>query len=82
MLKGLRGSGAENEFLIGARHKALILSCLHDVELFLNNFQNGTGYEITSKYLSRARDHIDLMIGSKSNDDILDLLFGKFCIGK
>lgn len=82
MLKGLCGSGTDYEFLIGARHEALILSCLDDVKLFLNNFQNGIGYEITSKYLSLAREHLDLMIGSKSNDDILDLLFGKFCIGK
>jgi len=82
MLKGLGSSGADNEFLIGARHEALILSCLDDVKLFLNNFQNGIGYEITSKYLSLAREHLDLMIGTKSNEDILDLLFGKFCIGK
>jgi hypothetical protein len=28
---------ADNEFLIGARHEALILSCLDDVKLFLNS---------------------------------------------
>jgi len=78
----LIGSGAENEFLIGARHEALILDCLNDMQLFLDDSQNEIGYELTSKYLSSARDYLDQMIGYKSNEDILDLLFAKFCIGK
>ena len=82
MIKRIIGSGAENEFLIGARHEALILDCLNDMQLFLDDSQNEIGYELTSKYLSSARDYLDQMIGYKSNEDILDLLFAKFCIGK
>jgi tRNA modification GTPase len=81
-VKEIIGSGAENELLIGARHEALILSCLKDMQLFLDDSQNEIGYELSSKYLSSARNHIDQMIGFKSNEDMLDLLFGKFCIGK
>ena len=82
MLEEIIGSGAENEFLIGARHESLIRSCLNDVQIFLDSFENGTGYELTAHFLSTARDYIDQMIGFKTNEDILNLLFGKFCIGK
>jgi tRNA modification GTPase len=82
ILQGMTCSSAENEFLIGARHEALLVSCLKDMNTFSENFDNGIGFEISLKFLSSARDNLDQMIGIKSNEDMLDLLFGKFCIGK
>jgi len=82
MLDELIKPGTENEFLIGTRHETLIVSCLRDIETFLENLNDGVGYELLLKFLSSARDYLDQMIGFKSNDDMLDLLFGKFCIGK
>jgi tRNA modification GTPase len=82
MLDEMIKPGTENEFLIGTRHENLIVSCLRDIEIFLENLNDGIGYELSLKFLSSARDYLDQMIGIKSNDDMLDLLFGKFCIGK
>jgi tRNA modification GTPase len=82
MLDEIIKPGAENEFLIGTRHENLIVSCLRDIEIFLENLNDGIGYELSLKFLTSARDYLDQMIGFKSNDDMLDLLFGKFCIGK
>jgi tRNA U34 5-carboxymethylaminomethyl modifying GTPase MnmE/TrmE len=82
MLDELIKPGIENEFLIGTRHETLIVSCLRDIELFLENLNDCVGYELSLKFLSSARDYLDQMIGFKTNDDMLDLLFGKFCIGK
>jgi len=55
---------------------------LGDIEIFLENFNDKVGYELSLRFLSSARDYLDQMIGFKTNDDMLDLLFGKFCIGK
>ena len=82
MLDEMIKPGMENEFLIGTRHENLIVSCLRDIEIFLENLNDGIGYELSLKFLTSARDYLDQMIGFKSNDDMLDLLFGKFCIGK
>ena len=82
MLDEMIKPGTENEFLIGSRHENLIVSCLRDIEIFLENLNDGIGYELSLKFLTSARDYLDQMIGFKSNDDMLDLLFGKFCIGK
>ena len=82
MLDELIKPGTENEFLIGTRHETLIVSCLSDIEIFLENLNDGVGYELSIKLLTSARDYLDQMIGFKTNDDMLDLLFGKFCIGK
>ena len=82
MLDEMIKPGTENEFLVGTRHENLIISCLGDIEIFLENLNDGVGYELSLKFLSSARDYIDQMIGFKTNDDMLDILFGKFCIGK
>ena len=67
---------------IGERHKELIENCLHYISESKKNFNSDVGIEIISCDLTTARNSIDQLIGAKSNEDILDKLFGEFCIGK
>ena len=68
--------------LIGERHKDLINKCLEDVRCFESQLSQGIGIEILSTYLKSSREYIDEMIGIKTNENMLDKLFGQFCIGK
>jgi len=78
----LIGPSLENEYLIGTRHESLISECKKEMESFLNGMKKNIGFELTSQYLTSARKNLDEMIGSKTNDHMLDLLFKQFCIGK
>ena len=44
--------------------------------------ESNEGVEIVLQEMNHCRSHVDEIIGSKTNDDVLDLLFNQFCIGK
>ena len=76
--------GIDNDqiLLISQRHQQLISRCSKEIENFMLDLDNNVGFEIISKYLTSAREYIDQMIGIKTNENMLDELFGQFCIGK
>ena len=76
--------GIDNDqiLLISQRHQQLISRCSKEIENFMLDLNNNVGFEIISKYLTSAREYIDQMIGIKTNENMLDELFGQFCIGK
>ena len=76
------GKEKEDILYIGERHRLLITNCLQEIKEAKTKFQSGMGIEIISSDLTSARINIDRMIGNKTNEDILDKLFGEFCIGK
>lgn len=81
-IKKLIGESDEKVLFIGKRHNQLINLCLKEINQFQESESKGTGYEIISSYLTSARQYIDEMIGFKTNENMLDKLFGQFCIGK
>ena len=81
-IKKLIGDSDENALYIGKRHNQLINLCLKEINQFQESESKGIGYEIISSYLTTARHYIDEMIGLKTNENMLDKLFGQFCIGK
>ena len=82
IIQKLTGEGSENEYLVGVRHEVLIKNCLDKLNRFLTESNNEVGDEIISMHLTEARKELDIMIGRKTNEDMLDILFGEFCIGK
>ena len=68
--------------LINQRHKQLIDKCFQEIECFETKLKKGIGYEMISTHLVLSRKYIDQIIGIKTNEDMLDKLFGEFCIGK
>jgi tRNA modification GTPase len=81
-IQEITGEGSENEYLVGVRHEILIKTCLDELNRFLIESKKEVGDEIVSIHLTEARKKLDIMIGTKTNEDMLDILFGEFCIGK
>ena len=82
LIQEITGVDSENEYLVSIRHELLIKNCLDELSHFLQKSKEKVGEEITSIHLSEAREKLDMMIGRKTNEDMLDILFGEFCIGK
>ncbi|MEO8862144.1 MAG: tRNA uridine-5-carboxymethylaminomethyl(34) synthesis GTPase MnmE [Ginsengibacter sp.] len=73
---------SENIILTNARH----YSALSEVQASLNEIRKGIENKITSDFLSldirRCLHYLGEITGEISNDDMLDYIFSKFCIGK
>ncbi|QEG22693.1 tRNA modification GTPase [Mariniblastus fucicola] len=52
------------------------------IESALSAAQSGIGEEVVASEVRSALDCIGLVVGTIYTDDILDVVFGKFCIGK
>ncbi len=63
---------------LNARHRALIAILLEDVKFA----QSATDPLIAAEHLRHARRQLDALIGKAGVEDMLDGLFGAFCIGK
>ena len=69
--------------LVPNLRQALALEAARDalVEV-LDGLENGIGEELLLVDLAAARQSLDSIIGNKYDADILDEVFGRFCIGK
>lgn len=73
---------AESGFLTNARHAALVrdsLKALSDAE---SAVQHRVPHEMLLLDLYNALRPLDEITGATTNDDILNLIFSRFCIGK
>jgi tRNA modification GTPase len=55
---------------------------LRDTALFLNHAAKAADPLIMAEELRQARLSLDALTGRASTEDMLDALFGRFCIGK
>jgi len=76
------GGSAESGFLTNARHQALV----HDSRQALSNAEtavhNRIPHEMLLLDLYNALRPLDEITGATTNDDILNLIFSRFCVGK
>jgi tRNA modification GTPase len=72
------GGGAEPGLITRARHRE-ILEAAHDA---LRGAQRAPSCELVAEELRRASDAIGRITGRAGVEDMLDLLFTTFCIGK
>jgi tRNA modification GTPase len=68
----------EGEVAINARHRAAIEACA----AFLREAAGSHDPLIASELLRLARSELDRITGASGVEDMLDALFGTFCIGK
>jgi tRNA modification GTPase len=81
-LRGNSGSSVESGFLTNARHAALVrdsLSALTNAKVAVDN---RVPHEMILLDLYGALRPLDEITGATTNDDILNLIFSRFCIGK
>ena len=72
----------ENTIITNARHEAAlqqVLSSLADIKLGLDNKIPG---DLLALDIRRCLHYISEITGDISNEDMLDYIFSKFCIGK
>ena len=68
--------------LTNLRHKSALLcgeQALADAGLALDEAQSP---ELVAVALQQARENLEEVVGMVQRDDILELIFSKFCIGK
>jgi len=73
---------AEDAIITSARHKALLDKAHRSMLNVLKALDNDEGPELVSVDLTDAVNSLGLIIGKSVSDDILDRIFGRFCIGK
>ena len=71
------------------RHRHFLEKCLQHIEQFMNDFQGVTDdsethldFAIAAQQLRSALRCIGHITGSVSTEEILDVIFRDFCIGK
>jgi tRNA modification GTPase len=81
-ITGGAGSTAESGFLTNARHQSLVRDSLSGLDHAESAVQNRVPHEMLLLDLYSALRPLDEITGATTNDDILNLIFSRFCIGK
>jgi tRNA modification GTPase len=79
---GEAGSQAESGFLTSVRHQGLIQDSLAGLEAAKNAVAGKVPHEMLLLDLYSALRPLDAITGATTTDDILNLIFSTFCIGK
>jgi tRNA modification GTPase len=80
--KGEAGTTAEAGFLTNARHQSLVLDSLHSLDEAVTAVHHRVPHEMLLLDLYNALRPLDEITGATTTDDILNLIFSRFCIGK
>ena len=81
-LGGESGTHAESGFLTSVRHQGLIQDSLAALEAAKNAVIGKVPHEMLLLDLYSALRPLDAITGATTTDDILNLIFSTFCIGK
>ena len=79
---GEAGPSAESGFLTNARHQSLVRDSLTALRAADNAVHNRVPHEMLLLDLYNALLPLDEITGTTTTDDILNLIFSRFCIGK
>jgi len=79
---GDAGARTESGFLTNARHQALVRDSLAGLDSAVQAVGNRVPHEMLLLDLYSALRPLDEITGATTNDDILNLIFSRFCIGK
>ena len=84
ILRHIGGDGAQREagFLTNIRHQGLILDSLKALEAAKSAVAGKIPHEMLLLDLYNALRPLDAVTGATTTDDILNLIFSRFCIGK
>ncbi|XP_055850874.1 tRNA modification GTPase GTPBP3, mitochondrial [Episyrphus balteatus] len=75
---------ADNPRLTNSRYRQELISCSNYITVFLDNYTTNPNQDlaIAAQTLRKAVKCIEKITGNVSTDDILDVVFRDFCIGK
>ncbi|KAK9890105.1 hypothetical protein WA026_008915 [Henosepilachna vigintioctopunctata] len=65
------------------RHRQHLEDCLSEQNIFIEKYKaSDMDVVILAEHLRRALRHLGKLVGSTSTEDLLDIIFSEFCIGK
>ena len=77
------GIPANEPTLTRARHHAAVDAARHEIEKFLQTWrEEGLPASIAATHVCSAAEALSELIGAVSVDDVLDVVFRSFCVGK
>jgi tRNA modification GTPase len=79
---GENGAQSETGFLTTARHQGLVRDALAALDAARSAVNSKIPHEMVLLDLYSALRPLDEITGATTNDDILNLIFSRFCIGK
>ena len=79
---GETGASSESGFLTNARHQKLVQDAVAALEAATTATNNRIPHEMILLDLYAALKALDEITGATTTDDILNLIFSRFCIGK
>ncbi len=71
-----------NILISNARHKNALEKTLASLQIVLKGFQEQLAAELVAVDLQAALSYLGELTGETTTDDILDMIFSRFCIGK
>lgn len=75
-------SGSENPVLLRKRHARAVKTARDEVGAFMEALEAGVPAEMAASHLQEAGTALEELLGVISVDDVLDVVFRDFCIGK
>ena len=81
-IAGESGAAQETGFLTNVRHQGLVRDSLSSLEAARIALVNRVPHEMLLLDLYNALGPLDAITGATTSDDILNLIFSTFCIGK
>ncbi len=82
ILRHVGGGRGESGFLTNARHQGLVRDALSALDGAVSAVRGKVPHEMILLDLYNALRPLDEITGATTNDDILNLIFSRFCIGK
>ena len=79
---GEQGARSETGLLTNTRHQGLVHDALTALDVAVSAVRRRVPHEMVLLDLYNALRPLDEITGATTNDDILNLIFSKFCIGK
>ena len=79
---GLAAHGDVNTVLTRERHRRAVTEALDEMEQFAAVRADGLEMAVAATHLHAAVAALDQVIGTISTDDVLDVVFATFCVGK
>jgi tRNA modification GTPase len=79
---GILGEPGEAPLITRERHARALRSARDETAAFLDAMDDGVPMEFAATHLREAVAALEDLVGAVSVDDVLDRVFGSFCVGK
>jgi tRNA modification GTPase len=76
------GAGSDDPVITRRRHARALEAARDEVERFRDGLAEGLPAEVAATHLRSAETALEELLGTVSVDDVLDVVFREFCVGK